>query len=142
MSDELKQSWADEEVALEQGDLDEAAWITVDTWLVGPDRAVDDVDADLRRRVWAMQKLAYEMDNDDADGGWLVDDRHLKLARITAPTLVAVGEYDQPDFEDIGRHIARSIPGARFELLSGVAHLPPMEDPEAFSRLVLDFLAE
>lgn len=142
MSSELKAGWAEEEAAFERGDLDEAAWITVEMWLDGPDRDPGEVPAELRERVWAMQRRAYDHDNDAADGGWLVPDRHLKLRQITAPTLVAVGEYDQPDFEDIGRHIARSIPGARFELLPRVAHLPPMEKPEAFSRLVLDFLAE
>lgn len=142
MSDELKAGWSEEEAAFDRGDLDEAAWISVEIWLDGPDRDPDDLPAELRERVWAMQRRAYDHDNDAADGGWLVADRHLKLRQITAPTLVAVGEYDQPDFEDIGRHIARSIPGARFELLPRVAHLPPLERPADFSRLVLDFLGE
>jgi pimeloyl-ACP methyl ester carboxylesterase len=37
--------------------------------------------------------------------------------------------------------LARRIPNARLEVMPGVAHLPPMEAPDAFSRLVLDFLA-
>ena len=60
---------------------------------------------------------------------------------MRSPTLLVVGDLDQPDFLEIGRHMAGVVPDARLEIMPGVAHLPPMEDPEAFSRLVLDFLA-
>jgi 3-oxoadipate enol-lactonase len=88
-----------------------------------------------------MQKRAFEVDNDDAQLEWLVPDRGDRLGEVRAPTLVVAGELDQPDFVVIGRHMAERIPGARYELMRGVAHLPPMEAPDAFSRLVLDFLA-
>jgi pimeloyl-ACP methyl ester carboxylesterase len=42
----------------------------------------------------------------------------------------------------IGRHIADAIPGARFQALTGVAHLPPMEAPDEFARLAIDFLTD
>jgi pimeloyl-ACP methyl ester carboxylesterase len=40
----------------------------------------------------------------------------------------------------IGQHLAESIPNARLEVMSGVAHLPPMEAPEEFVALVTAFL--
>ena len=55
-------------------------------------------------------------------------------------TLVMVGELDQPDFVDIARMLAAEIPGARLEILPGVAHLPPMDDPAQLSRAALGFL--
>ncbi len=137
----LRAAWDEEEAAWERGDLDEVAWINVRTWLEGPKRGVATVPAALRQRVFEMQRHALDYDNDEAKGGWLTESRRARLGEIRAPTLVAVGEYDQPDFAAIGRHIASRIPDARFELLPGVAHLPPMEDPEAFGRLVLDFLS-
>jgi len=38
--------------------------------------------------------------------------------------------------------LAGGIPGAERALLPGTAHLPNMEQPEAFNRVVLEFLAK
>lgn len=139
-ADDMDAFAADETAALERGDLDEASWINVRFWVDGAGRPGGEAESSVRQRVFEMQKLAFEMDNENAQGGWLVNDRHLKLGQVQAPTLVAVGEYDRPDMLAIARKIAAEIPNARLEVLPGVAHLPPMEAPEAFSRLVLDFL--
>ena len=131
----------EETAALERGDLDGASWVNVRFWVDGPHRSEAVVDATIRQRVYEMQKRAFEVDNDDAQLEWLVPDRATRLEEVRAPTLVLAGELDQPDFVVIGRHIAERIPDGRYEVIPGVAHLPPMEAPEAFSRIVLDFLA-
>lgn len=136
----MRAAWAREETAWGSGDLDEVAWVNVRTWLDGPTRGPDALPAALRQRVFEMQRRALDHENDDARGGWLTDSRRARLGEVRAPTLVAVGELDQPDFGEIARVLAAEIPGARFVELPGVAHLPPMEDPEAFTRLVVDFL--
>jgi 3-oxoadipate enol-lactonase len=59
---------------------------------------------------------------------------------VRARTLIIVGALDQPDMLAIGQHLAGAIPNARLEVMSGVAHLPSMEAPEAFARLVAAFL--
>ena len=38
--------------------------------------------------------------------------------------------------------LAAGIPGVERALLGGTAHLPNMERPEEFNRVVLDFLAK
>jgi pimeloyl-ACP methyl ester carboxylesterase len=53
---------------------------------------------------------------------------------------VVVGDLDQPDMMAVGEHLAASIPGARLAVMHGVAHLPPMEAPDAFVDLVTGFL--
>ncbi len=136
----MRAEWDVEETAWESGDLDEVAWVNVRTWLDGQTRGPDTVPAALRQRVFEMQRHALDYDNDDAKGGWLAPSRRAALGSIAAPTLVMVGELDQPDFVDIARFLAAEIPGARLQILPGVAHLPPMEDPALFSRAVLDFL--
>jgi pimeloyl-ACP methyl ester carboxylesterase len=138
----MRALWAEEEAAWERGDLDEVAWINVRGWLDGPSRAPDVVPAELRQRVFEMQRRALDYDNDDAKGGWLVESRRARLGDVRSPTLVLVGELDQPDFGEIARFLAGEIPNARFEELPGVAHLPPMEDPTGFTRVVLSFLEE
>jgi 3-oxoadipate enol-lactonase len=138
----LVAAWEEEEAALARGDLDDAAWVNVRTWLDGPARGPDDLDATLRRKVFQMQRLALAHENPKATGGWLTSSRRERLGEVRSRTLVLVGELDQPDFGRIARFLAAEIPGARFEELPGVAHLPPMEDPEGFARVVLAFLDE
>jgi pimeloyl-ACP methyl ester carboxylesterase len=41
---------------------------------------------------------------------------------------------------DYGRSFAGSIPGAKFEVIDGAAHLPHLEQPDAFGTLVGGFL--
>ncbi|MCZ7590083.1 MAG: alpha/beta hydrolase [Gaiella sp.] len=136
----LRALWEKEEAAFERGELDEVAWINVRTWLDGPTRGETDVPAALRRRVYEMQRAALDHENPAATGGWLTSSRRQRLGEVTAPTLVLVGALDQRDFRRIARVLADEIPGARFEELPGVAHLPPLERPEAFARTVLAFL--
>jgi pimeloyl-ACP methyl ester carboxylesterase len=136
----LRETWAEEEAAFERGDLDEVAWLNVRTWLDGPGREENNVPTALRRRVYEMQRGALDLENPAATGGWLTQSRRERLGEIAAPTLVLVGALDQRDFRRIARFLAAEIPGAAFEELPGVAHLPPLERPEAFARTVLGFL--
>jgi 3-oxoadipate enol-lactonase len=139
---ELVAAWEEEEAALERGDLDEAAWVNVRTWLDGPTRGEGDVEPTLRGRVFEMQRLALDHENAEAHGEWLTPSRRERLGDVRAPALVLVGELDQPSFGRIARFLAAEIPGARFEELPGVAHLPPMEDPVGFADAVIPFLEE
>ena len=59
---------------------------------------------------------------------------------IAAPTLVIVGDRDVPGIVENADRLATGIAGARKVVLPDVAHLPPMERPDEFNRLVLDFL--
>ena len=61
------------------------------------------------------------------------------LPRITVPTLVTVGEFDEVGPELVRGHTAL-IPGARFELLAGSAHLTPWDARDANVRVVREFL--
>ncbi len=62
------------------------------------------------------------------------------LAQIICPTLVVAGDEDQvtplPDLE----LIADRIPHARFVRISGSAHMPTIEQPEACNAAILTFL--
>jgi pimeloyl-ACP methyl ester carboxylesterase len=136
----LVAEWDEETAAFERGELDEVAWINVRTWLDGPTRGEDDVPKALRRRVFEMQRAALAHDNPAAEGGWLTPSRRERLGDVAHPTLVLVGALDQRDFRRIARLLADEIPGAELHELPGVAHLPPLERPEAFARLLLQFL--
>ena len=139
---ELNERWQAEVAAWERGDIDEVAEISMGTWFDGPTRTRADVDPDVRRRAWEMQRHTIDLENDDARARSPEPPSSERLAEVTAPTLVAVGELDQPDMVAIAEKLAAGIPGAQHVVLPGVAHLPPMEKPADFAALVRDFLAE
>ena len=64
-----------------------------------------------------------------------------RLGEVTVPTLVVIGEDDLPDLGLIAEILASTIPDARFEVIADCGHVPPMEDPASFNRILMQFLA-
>jgi 3-oxoadipate enol-lactonase len=62
------------------------------------------------------------------------------LPDLTAPALVISTLDDQALPPEHGRVIAAGLPGARFELVGPGAHLGSFEQPERFSRLIVEHL--
>ena len=63
-----------------------------------------------------------------------------QLAHISAPVLSVTGERDLYDFHAIANALERDA-NAHKVILPRVGHMSPMEDPEAFNSVVLEFLA-
>ena len=61
------------------------------------------------------------------------------LASIIAPTLVVVGENDQP-FLAGSQYMSQKIPGARLAVIDGAGHAPPVTHPAEFNRVLREFL--
>ena len=59
---------------------------------------------------------------------------------LTLPTLVIAGSEDGSTPADLVRETAGLIRDARFELIRGAGHLPPVDQPEAFARKLAEFL--
>jgi 3-oxoadipate enol-lactonase len=145
MNDETKAGWAEEEASLERGDLDEAVEINLRMWVDGPSRSPDEVDPEVRRKVGEMQRRAFELwreaGEEEGDHQPLVEDWGERLGQISVPTLVVVGELDRPEMHEIADRLEAAIPNVRRETIAGTAHVPSMERPEEFDRLVLGFLS-
>jgi len=143
-SDELRAEWAEEETAFEVGDLDAAVEVSLRTWVDGPRRRPEDVDADVRSRVAEMQRRAYELalgiEEDEEE--LLVEGLADRLGEVGVPTLVVVGEEDQPDMHAISERLAQEIPNARLAKIPATAHVPSIERPQEFDELVVPFLRE
>ena len=138
-SEAMRQFDADEEAALDRGDLEAASDVNARFWLA------DDANDAVRGLVHAMQLRAFELQlpvEGEADEEPLVPDVADRLGEIAAPTLAAAGEKDVSDFHEIADRLAREIPGARRASIPGAAHLAPLETPDAFNALVLPFLEE
>jgi 3-oxoadipate enol-lactonase len=135
----LYELWERSETAVERGDHAEAARVEVDTWVVGVGRGPEAVDAEIRRRVEAMLLAAYA--NGEADLEDLDPPAAGRLGELAVPTLVLVGGHDRPDIQAMADALAGGVPGARRAVMAGTGHLPNLERPAEFNRLVLEFLA-
>ncbi|HEX5213440.1 MAG TPA: alpha/beta fold hydrolase [Pseudolabrys sp.] len=62
------------------------------------------------------------------------------LHRMTVPTLVVCGEFDQATPPALTKAIADKAPSARYVELPGCGHCPPLEQPDAFIAAIKDFV--
>lgn len=129
-SDQAEAFAAEEEQALERGDIDAAVEINVRTW-VGMEALQD--------TVGAMTRRGFELQLDG--GAEEIEPPAARLGELRVPALVLVGDGDLPDFGAIARRIAAEAPEARAEVVAGAAHLLTMEQPGEFLRRALDYLA-
>jgi 3-oxoadipate enol-lactonase len=62
------------------------------------------------------------------------------LGRITCPVLYITGEHDPAAPVPVMTAMADATPDARLEVIANAAHLSNIEQPEAFAKLVVEFL--
>jgi len=55
------------------------------------------------------------------------------------PALIIIGEKDEP-FMAGSEYMANKIPGGRLEVIEGAGHASNIDRPEAFNRVLLEFL--
>lgn len=142
--DVLRSVWRAEGEALEQGDLDAAVEVNLRAWVDGPARTPEAVDAAIRAFVGLMQRRAFALpawDGEVAPESELEPPAAGRLAELRIPVLVVVGMADWPPVVEVAERIGREVAGARVVRWPGVAHLPSLERPTEFERLVREFLA-
>jgi len=61
------------------------------------------------------------------------------LGKITAPTLLVSGQYDEATPAMV-EEINKLIPGSKWELFPESSHMPHVEEPARFKRIVSEFL--
>jgi pimeloyl-ACP methyl ester carboxylesterase len=65
-----------------------------------------------------------------------------QVAAIRRPTLIVAGGRDQTVSLAAKAWLAATIPGARLAVVPDSGHATPWDQPQAFNRLLLEFLAE
>ena len=139
--EEPPEEWEELVAADEAGDLERVSELEVRMWVDGPRRGPGAVDPTVRDLVREMNLIALQ--NEALQLG---EEREpqppaaTRLPQIQAPTLVLVGDEDRPRTLAAADLLERELPAARKTVMGGTAHLPNMERPEEFNRLVLDFL--
>ena len=140
-SERILQFWEEEEAAIEQQDWDTAVALNLRLWVDGPHRQPDEVNPEVRQKVGQMQREIFQMEiPENIEEIGLEPVAHGRVAEITAPTLVLVGDLDLPEKVEQAAWLAAEIPQAQQAIIPGVAHMLNMEKPALFNKLVLDFL--
>jgi 3-oxoadipate enol-lactonase len=62
-----------------------------------------------------------------------------KAKDINVPTLFIAGTYDGSTPPALVEASAGHVPGSIFKLIKGVAHIPCVEQPEAYASLLQEF---
>ena len=115
--------------------------IELGLWVDGPGRRARDVDPG-RSRACSRNERQQPCHDERRSRRTNVLDPPIRdrLNELQLPTLIIVGDLDQPHVLASAEHFVQNIPGAKMTIMSGTAHLPSMEQPAKFNRLVLDFL--
>jgi pimeloyl-ACP methyl ester carboxylesterase len=129
--------------AIQQADLVLASELQNRLWIDGPFRQPDQVDPKIRERAAEMNRIAL------GNGTWMkIDTKPLnplnppaisRLDKLQVPTLIIAGQLDNSEILRAADVMANAIPGAQKVIMDDCAHLPNMEKPAEFNRIVLDF---
>jgi 3-oxoadipate enol-lactonase len=134
--------WEEMEQAWESGDWERLAELETQVWVDGWGQPTNRLDPGLRRKVYDWILDSYRAGKAEGKPQPMNPPAVERLAEVQVPTLVVIGEVDEPGGVDAERHLAASVAGASVVELPGVAHMIQLEEPERFNRVVLDFLAE
>jgi 3-oxoadipate enol-lactonase len=138
--EELPEEWDELMTADEAGDLERVSELEIRIWVDGPYRSPDDVDSALRDLVREMNLIALHNEPHLGEELQAEPPAVNRLAEIRVPTLVVAGDQDRPEVGARAELLAGSIPVAQMVVMNGTAHVPSMEKPEEFNRVVLEFL--
>ncbi|GGI44282.1 pimeloyl-ACP methyl ester carboxylesterase [Agromyces flavus] len=144
LTPDLKAFFDAERDALARDDLDAAVEANIDAWVVGPRRSPNDPGPELIAAVRIMQRRAFDVAaswRSDAPETELDPPALDRLTEIAARTLVITGGHDLDTTHDAASRVVAGIPGARRIDWPDVAHLPSLENPEAFLDILLDWTA-
>lgn len=118
-------------------DVDAINALEAHAWLDGPQSEEGRVGGAARELFLAMNEIALRAEV--RGEARQPPPAYGRAGTIACPTLVAWGDLDFPEVIANAAHLAATIPGARRHVFAGAAHLPNMEQPVDFDRLLVDF---
>lgn len=133
--------WPEAVKAYEAGDFDRVAQLDAEMWVAGYGRTIDQVDPDVVNLLIDMDKTA--LSNEDLREKLQEVDiaaRTAGISSIKVPTLVVVGQYDLPDIRAAADDLATKLSDRDAFVIPDAAHLPSLEQPEAFNDVMFEFL--
>ncbi len=123
--------------AREKDDYEQEVELKLQLWVDGQARTPDQVDPRVRERA---REMLLGHPGRQGEGQPLEPTAMGRLNEIAVPTLILVGDRDEANIAAIADLLTANVSGAQKTILPDTAHLPNMEKPELFNRVVLEFL--
>lgn len=136
-SDYLQQLFAAMEAADKAKDYDRSNALDAHAWLDGPEQAEGRV-KDARRDLF-LDMNAIALRAKPRGKNTNTTSAHGRFGELKIPVLFVIGQYDFPDINDINTKLSGATPDAKLVKLP-TAHLPSLEEPDAFNAALQDFL--
>lgn len=134
----------DAEKAYKAGDLDLVAELETQVWFDGMGRTAGQVDPSMRKLVYDMNRRGLSLDAKHL--GKRLPDASVpaagRLGELKIPVLIIVGAYDTPYMQAAASYMVENLPAARKVTIADAAHLPNLDHPGEFQRIVEAFLDE
>jgi pimeloyl-ACP methyl ester carboxylesterase len=138
-ADTLKH-WAEFLTAARDRDVDRARELEAKYWIDGPSRDAALVDPVYRERARQLHRENFSLEQMTRQEQPLKPPAIGRLGEIAAPTLVVIGDHDDVDLVKLADRLATEIPNASLVTIANAAHLPSLEHPDEFNRILSDFL--
>ena len=132
-----REMWQDRIAAIHAGGIESLADAVMERWFSRRFRATPELAA--WRAMLARQTVDGYTGCSAAIAG---ADFYTTTSGLRLPVLGISGTEDGSTPPDLVRETVDLIPGARFEVIRGVGHLPCVEAPEEFARILNAFIAE
>jgi len=133
------QMWGERIRAARAGGMQAVLDSTLARWFTAPFRAArPDVMARIGAGILATPVAGFAGCCEAISRVDLLD----RLKEIDCPVLVLVGDQDHGTPPHMARAIHENLPGSELVIVESASHLSNVEQPEAFNRALLDFLAK
>lgn len=130
-----KQMWDDRIASVMSGGIESLADAVMERWFAKAFLTTPDLE--LWRNMLSRQEDAGYAGCSAAISG---SDFLATTATLRLPTLGIAGSEDGSTPPDLVRETVNLIPGSQFHLIRRAGHLPCVEQPEEFARVITDFM--
>ncbi|WP_158971796.1 3-oxoadipate enol-lactonase [Chachezhania sediminis] len=132
-----KEMWDTRVAAVNESGIEPMADAVMERWFSPAFRETPELEA--WRNMLIRQPAAGYSGCSSAIAG---TDFYTPTASLRLPALGIAGDVDGSTPPDLVRETIDLIPGSKFEIIRGTGHLPCVEDPEAYARILTTFIKE
>lgn len=140
LSEDTIKYWRELMSVIQKGDLDKAREMDAEYWIDGSGRSPAQIDPVYRERARQLHRENFSVGRVTRPESQLTPPAIDRLREIKAPTMVVIGDNDSEDLRKLADRLAAEISNARLVKMRNAAHLPSLEHPAEFNRLLEEFL--